>query len=222
MSTSGIPELLSKLSKAKIGVPYAVLMLFLWINGEAWWGPYWEMQTAEAYILMMILALLAAAKMKEAQFMDFKVLPATLALWTAFLMSFAALLIVDRVLFEGQLKGPMLAGAALYPTFFLHAFFVAPVEETIFRGMLKEYTKGWRLYFVPLSPVVTSACFAIFHVNVYGGQVMSLWWAFIMGIIFFYVTELRIWRNKGKLGVPGSIGAHLCYNLFVLGAMTVG
>ena len=217
-----MPELIEKLRRARIGIPYAVLLLFLWINGAAWWGPFWESQTAQAYIIMLVLVLVAASQMKSTWVSQAKLSPSLLAFWTAFLMSLAALFVADEYVFGGQLKGPMMATTALYPAFFLHAFLVAPVEETIFRGMLKDYTKGWRLYFVPLSPVVTSACFALFHINVYGSEVMSLWWAFIMGFVFYYVTELRIWKGRGKLGVPGSIGAHLCYNLFVLGAMTLG
>jgi hypothetical protein len=56
---------------------------------------------------------------------------------------------------------------------------------------------------------------------VYRGQVMSLWWAFIMGCVFFAMTRYKLVAGK-PLGVPSSIGAHTCYNLFVLGAFAGG
>ncbi len=230
MSTrSGIPEVFRKMARANVGTPLLFAMLFLWINGLHWWGPYWEAETALAYIMMMLVALRTAEFSKNRRWWLSSSRPTTVILniWVVFLAAFAILLVMDDYAFAGALSGPAASAHVIYPTIALHAFFVAPVEETLFRGVLKDYTQGWRLYTIPLSPIVTSAGFAVFHISVYGGEVMSLWWAFIMGFIFFYITDLRVWKRRGgarrePLGVPGAIGAHLCYNLFVLGILTWG
>ena len=135
-STSGIRNLYQKVSRANVGVPLLFVMLLLWINGVHWWGPYWEESTALAYIIMMLVALRTAEMTKNRRWWlsSANIVRSFLNFWVVFLAAFAVMLLADLYVFGGELAGVGLASAAIYPTFALHAFFVAPVEESLFRG----------------------------------------------------------------------------------------
>jgi len=226
---SGSGTFISKLTNLHIAIPLMFVMLFLWLNGEKLWGAYWEKTTAEAYIIMFgfVLAItfrsnliwLAKTRFKEG-LMNF---------WVGFVIMFAAMIVLSQYILKGSFSGASISSMAVYPTIAITAFYVAPVEETIFRGVFKEYLKkslgGTGLYVLPawlIVMVITSGAFAITHYGVYQGQVMSLWWAFIMGCAFYLGTNFKPSRKMAPLGVPGAIGMHSCYNLFILGILSGG
>lgn len=209
-----------RLSNASLAVPLMFVMLFLWLNGTALWGAYWESSTAMAYLLMFAIVF-AVGKNQLIWLTKLKLSEGTKNFLIGFVLMFAGLIAINQFILKGNLSGNSIASAAVYPSIAITALFVAPVEETIFRGVLKDYFQNWR-FIIPLGLILTSVLFAITHYAVYGGQVMSLWWAVVMGGVFYVITDLKLGKTQGKLGVPAAIGAHTCYNLFILGILSGG
>jgi membrane protease YdiL (CAAX protease family) len=212
---SGIEEFLRSLTNRTMLIPLGFVMILLWLNGRELWGGYWEESTALAYIIMFsfILSIAMSQKAGVMWLAKLRFGEGVRNFWMGFLIMFAGLVGMSAA-FGGGFGGASIPKAAVWPAIAITAFFVAPVEETIFRGVLKDYFAGWRLWIVPLGIIITSAMFAVTHYAVYGGAVMSLWWAFIMGCVFYLIAT---WK-----GVPSSTGAHTAYNLFVLGVLSGG
>ena len=214
-ASNGLEGFVRSLTNRTIAVPLMFGMIFLWLNGTDLWPGYWEKDTALAYIIMFSFAFGIGLAQKDSLtwLTRLKFGEGLRNFWIGFLVMFACLIGMDYAL-GGNMGGATYHKAAVWPAIFITAMFVAPVEETIFRGVLREYFAGWKLWFLPLGIILTSGAFAITHYAVYGGAVMSLWWAFVMGCVFYMMAT---WK-----GVPSSTGAHTAYNLFVLGVLSGG
>jgi hypothetical protein len=221
VSGNSLEDFLRGLTNLHVAVPLMFIMIFLWLNGSEMWGATWEAQTAEAYIIMFGFVLAITFRSKLIWLNKTNLKEGVMNFWIGFLMMFAGMVVLSQYLMKGSFDATI-SSTAVYPAIAITAFYVAPVEETIFRGVLKEYFKGLKLYFVPLGIILTSGAFAITHYAVYGGVGMSLLWAFIMGCVFYLLTEFKPSKRFGQLGVPGAIGAHACYNLFILGILSGG
>jgi membrane protease YdiL (CAAX protease family) len=197
------------------------MMIFLWLNGESIWGSQWETNTALAYMIMFGFVLSITFNNKLIWLTRTNLKEGVMNFWIGFLLMFAGMVVLSQYLMKGSFDATI-SQTAVYPAIAITAFYVAPVEETIFRGVLKEALKDWKLYFVPLGIILTSGAFAITHYAVYGGVGMGLLWAFIMGCVFYLATDFKPSRKMAALGVPGAIGMHACYNLFILGILTGG
>lgn len=134
--------------------------------------------------------------------------------------------------------GPVLPEVQRIQEFLFMGFFVAPVEELLFRVVLPivlrnanvpEKTpgaQGWILGSVVL--------FGLFHIPAYfieGGSDLSVLasdvlQAMVMGLVLWFVYsykfELKVRGKTYELngGYGGSTGVHLTYNLFVLGVIS--
>ena len=221
VSGNDLEGFLRRLTNLHVAVPLMFMMLFLWLNGEKIWGAQWETQTALAYMIMFGFVLSLTFNNKFIWLTKTNLKEGVMNFWIGFLLMFAGMVVLSQYLMKGSFDATI-SSTAVYPAIAITAFYVAPVEETIFRGVLKEALKGWKLYFIPLGIILTSAAFAITHYAVYGGVGMSLLWAFVMGCVFYLLTEFKPSKRFGQLGVPGAIGAHACYNLFILGILTGG
>jgi hypothetical protein len=211
-----------------VGVILAFSMIFLWLNGRALWGSGWINspvgngdQLALAYVVMFGFAMAFTQRNSLMWLSKVTLKEGVLNFWIGFMMMFAGMIVLSQYLMKGSF-GAQISSYKVYPSIALTAIFVAPTEETIFRGILKDYFKGLKLYFVPVGIIVTSALFAITHYAVYGGVVMSLVWAFIMGAIFYLATDFKPSKRMAPLGIAGAIGMHFCYNIFILGILTGG
>lgn len=213
-SNEGIESFLRGLTNRTLAVPLMFVMILLWLNGSALWPGTWESSTALAYIVMFSFAFSIGLAQKNSLMWLTRLRfgEGIKNFWMGFMVMFAGMIGMDYALGGGM--GGSIAQSAVWPTIAITALFVAPVEEMIFRGILKDYFAGWKLYWLPLGIIITSAMFAITHYAVYGGAVMSLWWAFVMGCVFYMIAT---WK-----GVPSSTGAHTAYNLFVLGVLSGG
>lgn len=225
-----LTALLIRIKNVPLVIPLFVAMLFFLINGTHFWGAYWEEGTAQVYILMLTFALVVSygAGYKHLWVSKTKLGDGLANFWIGFIGGWALLLIANEYLFGGNLAGTISRGA-IYPSIVLTVLFVAVVEETIFRGVLKEALKEWKLYIIPLALIISSASFAVFHFGApgYEGQAQPIWFAFLMGLVLYGVTEIPMGKEKRedgttvrkKLGVPGSTGFHTAFNLFVIGIL---
>ena len=222
VSGNDLESFLRRLTNLSIAAPQMLAMMFLMLNGSDFWGAEWESQTALVYVIMFGFVLSITFNNKLIWLNKVRLKEGVMNFWIGFLMMFAGLVVLSQYVLKGSFGNASISVAAVYPAIALHSLYVAPVEETIFRGVLKEYLKGLRLYFIPLGIILTSATFAITHYAVYGGVGMSLLWAFVMGCVFYLLTEFKPSKRFGKLGVPGAIGAHFMYNCFILGIFSGG
>jgi len=210
-----------RLTNLHLAIPLMFVMIFLWLNGTYLWGAYWESTTALAYIIMFAFVIAMTRNSSLVWLTKMSLSDGMLSFWMGFIVMFAGLIVANQFVLQNSLTpSTAIVSSAVYPAIALHAIFVAPVEETTFRGVLKERMKGWMLYSIPLGIIITSGLFAITHFAVYRGQIMSIWWAFLMGGVFYLFTNFKPLKSRGPLGVPGAIGAHTCYNLFVLGILS--
>ena len=196
-------------------------MLFFFLNGTYYWGRFWDSQIALVYILMFTFAVAVtyAVGYKSLWISKTKFSDGILNFWIGFLIGTAGCLAANVYLFGGNLAGNWTAtNGPIYPAIILTVLFVAFVEETIFRGVLKEALKAWKLYSIPLGIFSTAAIFAVFHTQADLGSASQLWMVFLLGILLYVITEIPLGKGK-KLGVPGSSGVHASFNLFVLGIL---
>lgn len=212
-------QLKDTLTNGKVAIPLWFGMFFLWLNGAYWWPEAWEGQTALAYILMFTFTLAITKDKLSLWVHQTSVTQGAMHFLIGFVLMLTGLMVLDQFVFSGSIAGDSVSSLAFYPIIFLTIFFVAPVEETMFRGVMPEYFKKMHLWAIPLAPLITSAAFAVTHVMVYQGNLMSIQWAFVMGLVFYGVSRYAFLKGR-KLGVPGSTGAHAAYNLFVLGILT--
>lgn len=94
-------------------------------------------------------------------------------------------------------------------------FFVAPVEELIFRGVLPgelATREPWKR--VPVLLIATQGLFAVFHFAAYGGWGFAMVMAFALGMVWVYAS--RRWT------LWFTMGSHAAYNLLVLGILSGG
>jgi len=208
-----LERFLSSLTNKTVAIPLMFVMLFLWMNGSAIWGAYWEESTALAYIIMFGFVFAVSQKNSLTWLSQLKFGDGLKNFSIGFMLMFAGMIGLDYAL-GGSIGGASISTVAVWPAIAITALFVAPVEESIFRGVLREYFKGWRLWYLPLGVIITSILFAITHYAVYGGALNSMIWAFAMGCVFYYMAT---WK-----GVAGSTGSHTAYNLFVLGILSGG
>jgi len=83
---------------------------------------------------------------------------------------------------------------------------VVASEEIIFRGVIFRYFFQFGLW---PSIIVSSTFFALFHYAAYSGNLMSMGFAFLMGVLLSYCVY------RWNIGV--AIGLHYAWNAYVLG-----
>lgn len=95
----------------------------------------------------------------------------------------------------------------------LHAFFVATLEEKVFRGWMANELKSRKIR-RSIVWIITSVVFAFFHYTV-SGEILTLWIYIPLGLLFMWVKE----RFSPKTDMANS-GVHFAWNFFVLGFMS--
>ena len=112
-----------RLSNASLAVPLMFVMLFLWLNGTAIWGTYWESSTALAYLIMfsIVFGVGMAQKNQMIWLAKLKVSEGTKNFLIGFALMFAGLIVINRYILGGSLSGNTIAQAAVYPQIALTA-----------------------------------------------------------------------------------------------------
>lgn len=223
---SDLSALANKISSIPLVLVLFGAMLFFFLNGTYYWGAFWDSQVALVYIIMFTFAIAVTYSVgyKHLWISKTKFSDGVLNFWIGFLIGTAGCIVADVYLFGGSLAGTWtVSSGPIYPAIILTVLFVAIVEETIFRGVLKEALKKWKLFSLPLGAVITAALFAVFHTQADLGSASQLWFVFILGLILYAITEIPMGKDAlgklKKLGVPGSTGVHASFNLFVVGIL---
>ena len=142
-----------------------------------------------------------------------KMMSASLTGWLPkFLISFLAVFILLSIigtLFLNKNIGDiaLIPKAAGIGIIIYHSIIVAVIEETIFRGILYEKfdtANGYGLF--------SNTLFALFHVAVYGFNIIRLLILFLLGVTFVLLN-----RKFGSQAQEVSSGAHAAYNSFLEG-----
>ena len=189
----------------------ALVQGFLFINAVALWGPDWPSEGALIYIALEAIFLGWLGQ----SFLPREGVLRGLFLWV---MGFTLTWAVVYALFTYGLsyKWPTLPREQGAPLLLYTVFFVAPVEELIFRGVLPGELEGrepWRR--APLLLLGSQGLFAVFHFAAYGGfQVTPMVIAFVLGMI--WVVASRRWT------LFFTMGSHAAYNCLILGILSGG
>jgi membrane protease YdiL (CAAX protease family) len=189
----------------------ALVQGFLFINAVALWGPDWPSEGALIYIALEAIFLGWLGQ----SFLPRESVLRGLFLWIlGFILTWAAVYALFTYGFG--YKWPSLPAAQAAPLLFYTIFFVAPVEELIFRGVLPAEVEGrepWKR--VPVLLLASQGLFAVFHFAAYGGWApvpMAL--AFILGVVWVYASK--------RWTLFFTMGSHAAYNLLVLGILSGG
>ncbi|MFH0848671.1 MAG: hypothetical protein V1857_04140, partial [archaeon] len=155
VSGNDLNAFLRRLTNLHVAIPLMFMMIFLWLNGESIWGANWETNTALAYMIMFGFVLSITFNNKLIWLTRTNLKEGVMNFWIGFLLMFAGMVVLSQYLMKGSFDATI-SQTAVYPAIAITAFYVAPVEETIFRGVLKEALKDWKVYFVPLGIILTS------------------------------------------------------------------
>lgn len=197
----------SVIAKISFGAILLIAQAFLLVNAKIFFPNntgYWQSVILVYIVLEVLIASIPKTRRDIFSISFVKAWPKML-LFAG--ITFAALTLFNIVSLGGKFVLPVLT-PIIIGVLLVHGFIVAVVEETIFRDLLLDIGRKIGLAII-LIAVITSVLFALFHFGVYGGNWISLSWAFILGIIFFYTAR--------KFGLGAAMGVHWGYNVWVLG-----
>jgi len=208
-----------KAAYTKLGkIPFIFILLaievYFFVNGSAVFKNWNESygQLIMAYIVMTLI-FLGFAKIKTNKEIRQPISKAAFSFVAFFMITWVLL----TALVFAKILTPTVSDLSLFwPSLVLQICVVAASEELMFRGVLLSY----------LGIFITAIAFAIWHAWAYQITFYSLSWttfnwsalliAFIMGIILGYVAKNKQW------GLPACVGLHSCWNLCLLGILTIG
>ena len=202
-----------------------IIELYFWANGGAWfqdWNSSYG-QLIETYIVMTLIFLVLSWRQK--QIMEQVNTP----LWMAgrsFGMSFIITWgILECCVLLGVLQVSTSFDTNLFwQTVMIQVCVVATAEEIMFRGVILQ-SLNFYLKSATIAVIGSAFVFAIWHlyayqIIIYHSSIETVnWFALVMA--FFIGIVLAIIALKKEWGLSACIGIHACYNLVVLGVLTV-
>ena len=207
-------------------LPLVVLaQLFLFVAGGYLFGPEWPHDGALLYILMVLgalaLAQYTASTVPAAERREYwdRLVPTApvlqgLAHWAVgFMVTWALILVLFEVVLGYD--WPLIASSTALVMLYFTAFFVAPSEEVLFRGVLPNLNvERYVLGRIPLILILSQVVFALFHIAAYGGVGSPMVVTFGLGLIWVFIAR--------RLSLYATMGSHAAYNLCVLGVLSGG
>ena len=195
-------------------LPIAVVQGFLFINGAYWWGADWPAAGVAAYIFLETIFL----GWLGTRFVPRVTLLQGLFHWLAG-VSITAPAVYVLFTYGLSYVWPSIPFNQAMPAVVFTIFFVAPVEELIFRGILpRELEPLERLRFrgrrVPVLVFGSQVLFAVFHWAAYGGLGLPMLVAVVLGCL--WVVAARRWS------LAFTMASHSAYNLLVMGVLSGG
>jgi hypothetical protein len=180
-----------------------VLLAFFYVDGPILFGTLWTTSGFNNVILIYVILTLVAAVLAPLLFQQSPTAP----IWQQALMYIGAALLVDLVMLFSAVRNPSFAPstANLLGVILLEVA-ISGSEEVLFRGAL--FRTG---------PFISSAIFAAFHAFVYGLAVFPIIIAFAAGLAFYFIYS----ATREKYGLAVNTGAHLGYNLGLLGVSLI-
>jgi len=213
-----ITKVEKNLSKVTILIVYSLIAFYFLINGEGLFSTWETNWTFNAIIYILGVTLFLGVidelprELKTPLWLNVK----TFAI--ASTVTLVVLLIVKDFGIMFVNISPM-PSHLIIPNLTFQLVIVSCSEEIIFRGVIFGYlydrfklrgekTYGW------LIPYLGSALvFMLFHLAVYGFNLVNLFIVFMMGIIFAYCAE--------RWGIGSSIGVHWIWNCMALGVFSL-
>lgn len=200
------PERKRKQQYIALGLVYAIISFYFLTNGETlfdWWDSSWTYATL-FYIVGVAIFLAAAEKLPEPMGKPaIQSIYGFLIATPLFMLCFIALEMAG--IFVVHMRMPVYL---LLPTFVYQLCIVAASEEIIFRAAIFRGLYRIRWYVAYFG---SSIIFGAFHWAAYGGNVYSVFFAVMMGLIF------AILADKVNLGV--AISLHFVWNYGLMGGL---
>jgi len=215
-----IKKLEKNLGKVAILIIYSIIAFFFIVNGEGLfdaWGTNWTFNSL-IYFVGVAAFVTAVDELPEELKTDLST--NVIAFSAAALFALLFLLIARDFGLMFQSVSPM--PSHLIPAnMAFHGVIVAPSEEIIFRGVIFGYlydrfklrpqrqTGEVKRYGWVIPYFGSSGIFALFHLAVYGPNLIQLTQIFAIGMIFAYATE--------RWGLGAAIGGHWIWNCMAIG-----
>lgn len=199
-------------------IPFIFILLaieiYFFVNGAAHF-PNWDASYGQLIIAYIIMTLIFLGFAKTRTTTEIRQ-PLSISAFT-FVVFFLITWILLTVLIESNFLQPGSIDPSLFwPMIMLQICVVATSEELMFRGVLLSY----------LGIFISAIVFAVWHSWAYQIIWYNLSWetfnwsalliAFIMGIILGFIAKDK------RFGLPACIGVHACFNLIIMGILTVG
>lgn len=185
--------------KMTAGFIISIIQIFLYLNADFVYGAYADVARNIILSELLIVIVLAVFSRFDLTLLFRGPQDVTNAILVFLGASFALTLIPFALFSEAQIEtATIVAGVGWIG---LHAIVIAFNEEIAFRGILDSF----------LPPIVQSGMFAVFHVGVKGGNMITLIVLLALGMIFTYI---RRW-----FGVMASVSAHFAWNLKAMGVL---
>lgn len=202
-------------------IPFIFILVFIagyfWLFGDSIF-PDWNYSgisysTTVSYYIVLLATFLIFSRLRQASYLTTQ---SNIAL-KQFLLGFLLTLICMLLLVASGIIGQntILVGLVL-PMVIMQVFIVAPAEELMFRGVLQSY----------IGIIPQALLFAGWHTVTYGYVWSNLGWPpmnimFALFVSFAFGIIMGLVAIRKDLGIPACIGAHACYNLVVLGVITL-
>lgn len=185
--------------KITAGFMIAILQMFLFLNADFIYGAY--APTARNVILFELLLVIVLVVFSN---YDVGLLfrgpeDVTNAIVVFLAASFALSVLPAVFLKMAQVEATVIVASVAWLG--LHAITIAFNEEVAFRGILDA--------FFPMP--IQSAMFAVFHVGVKGGNLLTLLVLFALGAMLTVIRR--------RFGLLASVSAHFVWNLKALGVL---
>ena len=200
------PERQRKQQYVALGLVYAVISFYFLTNGETlfeYWDSSWTYTTL-FYMVGVAIFLASAEKLPEdLRKPAFNSIYGFLFATPAFMIGFVVLQEAGILIISSRMPVYLLLS-----TFVFQLFIVATSEELIFRVAVFRALHRVKWYVAYLG---SSLLFGSFHWAAYGGNVNSIMFAVLMGLVFCYLAD------QINLGV--AISAHFVWNFGLMGGL---
>lgn len=198
-----VENVFRRLSGISLGIVVLLVQLWVFVNIDAVFPQNSDFWREVILVYLVLQATIFAVPDLRSKLLTVAFLPAFIRI------VFVAALTVTLLAGAGSFfvnaeyaKAVAILNKAAVGVIIIHSFYVAVIEELMFRDWLGQ----------KLGMILSSFIFAAFHWVIYAGNYISLAWAFMLGIAFFQIRK-RFSPQDNSV----NIGAHAGYNLFVLG-----
>ena len=196
-----------KLRNVTVLIIYAIFSFWFLINGQELLPGWNESWTYTTIIYMVGVALFLSIQEKLPEELQSSIFKNIIGFCFAFPITIIILIMIrdSGYYFQEVTQKPIYLIPA---TLTYQLVIVSASEEIVFRGVIFRFLYQYNRY---IGWFGSSLAFSLFHFAVYQGNISSLVFAFIMGLI------LVICADRWNLGVAMAI--HWAWNIFILGAI---
>jgi len=197
---------LRKMQNITILLVYSLFAFYFLVNGPGLfqeWGTSW---TTTTIVYLVGVALFLGIQENLPQELESPLNKSIIGFCISFLTATLVFIILYDIgwMFQNVQGMPV----SKIPAYMMYQLvIVVASEEIIFRGVIFRFF--FKYFGLIIAMIVSSVFFSLFHFAAYSGDIISLGFAFLMGLVLSYMVY------RFNIGV--AIGLHYAWNAYVLG-----